>query len=117
MALPTYDLHVGKHVTYQDSVCKHWYPAVFDSLCPEPRSYKITTRNGTVYRKTQSHLKPFTPQDKNLQSNQCVSPLMAKSTHMQPVKAEHKKSQVNNQMQVQTSRPKRDTKPPIKLDL
>ena len=51
-ALPTHDLHVGKQVIYQDSASKHWYPAVIDSLCPELRSYKITTRDGIVYRKT-----------------------------------------------------------------
>ena len=113
-----HDLHVGQQVMYQDSASKHWYAAVTDSLYPEPRSYKITTRDGDTYRKTQSYLKPFTSQDNNLQSNQCVSPLKAQSNHMWPVKTEHKKkSQVNNQTQVQMSRPIRDTKPPVKLDL
>ena len=56
--LPTYDLHVGQHVMYQDTASKHWYPAVIESLCPDKRSYKITTRDGVVYRKTQAHLKP-----------------------------------------------------------
>ena len=116
--LPTHNHHVGKQVMYQDSTSKCWFPAVIDSLWPEPRSYKITTRDGIVYRKTQSHLKPYTPQDKNLQSFQCVSLLMAQNTHMWSVKTEHKKSsQVSNQTQVQASRPKRDTKPPVKLDL
>ena len=36
---------------YQDSASKHWYPAVIESLCSEPRSYKIITRDGIVYRK------------------------------------------------------------------
>ena len=67
--LPTHDIYVGQHVMFQDSTSKHWYPAVIESLCPEPRSYKITTRDGITYRKTQAHLKPFTPQIKNLQSN------------------------------------------------
>ena len=95
--LPMHDLYVGQQLMYQDSASKHWYPAVIDSLCPEPRSYKITTRDCIVYRKTLSHLKHFTPQNKNLQSNQCVSSPMAQSNHMQPVKTEYKKkSQVNN---------------------
>ena len=105
-ALPTHDLHVGQHVLFQDSRSKHWYPAVIESLCPEPRSYKITTRDGITYRKVQVHLKPFTPQNNNLQSNQCMPPLMAQSNHMWPMKTGHKKSQVNNQTQVQASRPK-----------
>ena len=94
--LPRPDL--GQQVMYQDSTSKHWYPAVIDSLCPEPGSYKITTRDGIVYRKMQSHLKPYTPQKKNVQSSQCVSPPVAQSKHMWPMTTEHKKSQMNNQM-------------------
>ena len=75
--LPMHDIHVGQDVMYQDSANKCWCPAVIESLCPEPRTYKITTRDGITYRKTEFHLKPFTPQSKNLQSNQCVSPPMA----------------------------------------
>ena len=60
-ALPTHDLNVGEHVIYQDSTSKHWYPAVVDSFCSEPRSYKIIMTDSIVYRKTQSYLKPFTP--------------------------------------------------------
>ena len=44
--LPTHDLHIGQHVMFQDSTSKHWYPAAIESLCPEPKSYKITTRYG-----------------------------------------------------------------------
>ena len=58
-SLPTHDLHVGQQVMYQDSASKHWYPAIIESLCSEPRSYRIITRDCVVYRKTQSHLKPF----------------------------------------------------------
>ena len=63
-----------------------------------------------------------------LQSNQCVLLLMAESncmqsvnpvkvqsTHMQPVKAELKKSQVNTMSQVQTSKYKSDTRPKLYL--
>ena len=48
---------------------------------------------------------------------------MAQSHHKQPMKQpmaqpDHKKIlPVNNQSQVTTSRPKRDTKAPVKLDL
>ena len=84
--LPTHDLHVGQHVMFQDSTSKHWYPAVIKSLCPEPRCYKIITRGDVVYRKTQSHPKPITPQNKNFQPSKCVSPLMAQSTNMWPVR-------------------------------
>ena len=50
-ALPIHDLHVAQQVMYQDSTSKYWYPAVIDSLCSEPRSYKIITRDCIVYRK------------------------------------------------------------------
>ena len=64
-ALPTHDLHVSQDVMYQDSTSKCWYPAVIESLFTEPRSYKILTRDGIVYRKIQYHLKPFTSHKKN----------------------------------------------------
>ena len=75
--------------------------------------------DGLLYRKVQAHLNPYTPQDKRSQAVQYVSPLMVQCNHMWPVKqSEHKKSsQVNNHLQIHTSRPKRDTKPPVKLDL
>ena len=107
--LPTCDHHVGQRVMYQDSASKCWYPAAIESLCPKPRNYKLTTRDGITFRKTQAHLKPFTPQNKNLQSNQCVSPMMAQSNHILPVK--------QSDLQVHTSKPKGDTKSPVKLNL
>ena len=48
VVLPRHDLHVDQHVMYQDSTSKCWYPAVIESLCPEPRSYKITIRDGVT---------------------------------------------------------------------
>ena len=57
--LPLYDLHIGHDVMYQDVASKHWYPATITSLCVQPRSYNITTRDGVTYRKTQAHLKAY----------------------------------------------------------
>ena len=71
---------------YQDSMSKQWYPAVIESLCPETRSYKIKTSDGALYRKSQAHLRPYTPQDKMSQAVQCVSPPMAQSNCMQLLK-------------------------------
>ena len=121
--LLTHDIHVGQTVMYQTSVTKQWHPAVITSLCQEKRSYIITTSDGVAYRKMQAHLKPYTPQNKKSQAVQCVLKAMAQSDHMQPVKqlmaqSNHKKSsQVKSQSQVHTRRPKRDTKPPVKLDI
>ena len=59
--LPSHNLHLGQSVMYQDSVTKRWYPATIRSLCQEPRSYKVTTKDGVIYRKMQAHLKPYQP--------------------------------------------------------
>ena len=55
--LPTHDLHVGQNVMFQDTTIKWWYPVTITSLCSEPRSYSITTKDGIAFRKTQAQLK------------------------------------------------------------
>ena len=78
-----------------------------------PRSYKITTRDGVTYRKTQIHLKPYQPQCKKTEDEHSDSDIQTlKSNHKQ---LDNIKSE-NNQVQSH-SRPKRDIMPPIKLDL
>ena len=47
--LPTHDLNVCQYIMYQDSTNMHGYPAVIDSFCSDPRSYKITTRDGILF--------------------------------------------------------------------
>ena len=108
-ALPTHDLHVGQQVMYQDSAYNHWYPTVIDTLCHK-RWYYL--QENTISSEA------FYTSEQKLTSLQCVSPPLAQSTHRWPVKTEHKKkSQGNNQRQVQTRRYKRDTKPPVKFDI
>ena len=57
--LPSHDLHLGQDVMFQEATSKQWFPATITSLCSQPRSYNITTREGITYRKTQAHLKPY----------------------------------------------------------
>ena len=57
--LPTHDFHMGQSVMYLNPVNKRWYPATIISLCQEPQSCKIKTDDGTIYRKTQNHLKMY----------------------------------------------------------
>ena len=65
-------MHICLHMTYilkqevmyQDAASKWWYPATITSLCAQPRSYNITTREAITYRKTQAHLKPYQLQSK-----------------------------------------------------
>ena len=62
--LPLHDLNIGQDVMFQDATSKQWFPATITSLCSQPRSYKITTREGATYMKTQAHLKPYSPRSK-----------------------------------------------------
>ena len=97
---------------YQGAASKWWHPATITSLCVQPRSYNITTRDSVTYRKTQGHLKPCQPQckkteDKNSDSN--MQTLKGICKQFDDIKSK------SNQVQSQ-SRPKRDIKYPIKLD-
>ena len=95
---------------YQDSTSKQWYPATITRLCKEPRNYRVKTKEGAWYRKTQAHLKPY-----QLQGKKSEDEHLLQSNHMWTVKNVNKKSHITDNL-VQ-SRPKRDIKPPIKLDL
>ena len=79
------------------------YPAIITSLCQEKECYKVKTSDGVIYQKIQAHIKPYTHQNKMAQP-------MAQPVHNQP-------QPDCNPSQVTTSRPKRDTKAPVKLDL
>ena len=84
--LPSHDLHIGQDVMYQDVTSKQWYPATITSLCAQPRSYNITTREGVTYRKTQVHLKPYQPQCKKTEdehSDTDMLTLKAKYKHLE----------------------------------
>ena len=45
--LPTHDPSLNQTVMYQEPGSKKWYPAKITKLCDEPRSYIITTEEGT----------------------------------------------------------------------
>ena len=64
--LPTHNLCLDQTVTYQDPTNKKRYPVKISKLCDEPRSYIISTEDGTQYKKMQKHLKPYQPR---LQTN------------------------------------------------
>ena len=57
--LPTHVYHIGQSVMCLNPVNRKWYPAIFTSLCQEPRSYKIRADDGITYRKIQNHLKLY----------------------------------------------------------
>ena len=78
--LPTHDLYLDQAVMYQDTTTRKWYPVKITKLCDDPRSYIISTENGTQYRKTQKHLKPYQPR---LQITVKELPTPCNSNHMQ----------------------------------
>ena len=104
--VPSHDLHLNQVVMYQDPNDKRWYLANITRLCQEPRSYLITTKQGVHYRKTQAHLKPYHPQ--------CEDELCIKEKHKRTVQCAQNHLSATNLAQ---SRPKRDIKPPNRLDL
>ena len=57
--LPIHYLHIGQSAMYPYPMNRRWYPATITSLCQEPRSYKMRTADGIIYRKTQNHLKLY----------------------------------------------------------
>ena len=106
--LPLHDLHLDQVVMYQDPTTKRWFPAIITKLCQESRSY-ITTKEDIQYRKTQGHLKAYHLEDKTSENE-----MLVQNNHMWTVKISNSKQSTTNLAQ---SRPKRDIKPPIKLDL
>ena len=101
--LPTHNYHIGQSVMYMNPINKRWYPAKMRSLCQEPRSYKIETDNGTIYRKTQNHLNLF----------QCKTDKKDEDD-TQKINYDSKMSNCNNNIQI---RPKYKIKVPVKLNL
>ena len=102
--LPSHDFHIGQDVMCQSPITKKWFPAKIKELCPEPRSYQVETLEGIVYRRTQHHLKPFTPSQRTQTNEQCLK-LHLKRTLIKP-----------DSTAVQ-QRPKRYIKVPLKLNL
>ena len=90
---PTHDYKLNQDIMYLDPVSKKGFPATIVRLVDAKRSYLIKTPEGVEYRKTQQHLKPYK------QRKVCVPPTTMQDSD--PVQG----------------RPKRDTKPPKKLDL
>ena len=80
----------------------------------QPTSFNITTIEGVTYRKTQAHLKPYQPQSKKLEDEDFVEQSIVKQTLKQ---ANHKQFiDIKNQEQ-HYSRPMKDMKTPVNLDL
>ena len=102
--LPSHDLHLGQDAMFQESTNKWWFPATITSLGSQPRNYRITTREGITYSKTQVHLKSYQPQSKKSEDEHCPS----QTTDMWTVKSNCKMLKCKNNPGQSYSRPKRD---------
>ena len=102
--LPSHDFHIGQDVMCQSPITKKWFPVKIKELCPEPRSYQVEMLEGIVYRRTQNHLKPFTPSQRT-QINELCSKL--------PLN----RALIKSDSTIIQQRPKRHIKAPIKLNL
>ena len=118
--LPTHDYHVGQDVMYQDAMSKRWYPATITSLCQEPRSYNVTTRECVNYRKTQAHLNPYQQLSNNSENEHSLlqsSDMQTVQNHTWTVKQSNCKIFKSDNNQVESySRPNSNIKPPVKLE-
>ena len=105
--LPSHDLCIAQDVMFQDSISKRWFSVTIQSQCKDPRSYKVITRDGVTYRKTQAHLKPYRPQSKQHEAGHSIS----KKCNMQTVRSECKTNKSDN------LDPRGTLIPPVRLDL
>ena len=102
--LPSHDFHIGQDVMCQSPITKKWFPVKIKELCPEPRSYQVEMPEGIVYRRTQNHLKPFTPSEGTQINEQCS-------------KLPLNKTLIKSDSTAIQQRPKRQIRVPIKLNL
>ena len=102
--LPLHDFHIGQDVMCQSPTTKKWFPVKIKELCPEPRSYQVEMLEGIIYRRTQNHLKPFTPSEGTQINEQCS-------------KLPLNKTLIKSDSTAIQQQPKRQIKAPIKLNL
>ena len=111
--LTLHDLHLGQDAMFKDATSKWWFPATITSLHSHQIIYKVTTREGVTYQKTQAHLKPYIPQSNKIEHKHSLS----QSSDIWTFKSDCKKfNTVDNQVQ-SYSMPKKNIKPSVKLDL
>ena len=106
--LPSHDLCLGQNMMMQDPTSKKWSPGVITKLCKQQRSYQVTTKDAVTYRKMQSHLKPYRPENKQDQNT-------VRKQHMQTLTNKCKKYTSNDNLA--QSRTRRHIKTHVKLNL
>ena len=64
LSTPTHNIPIGQPVMYREPNDGRWYPATVIQQLQEKKSYLVKTHENVIYRKTQVHLKPYTPKKK-----------------------------------------------------
>ena len=103
LSSPTHDIPIGQNVMYMEPNDKRWYPATVISQLPEKRSYLTKMNDNVVYRKTQVHLKPYTPKKKIGHPELCTKDIEQSLDNIRNIKF--------------NPRPKRNVKPLNRFDL
>ena len=103
LSSPTHDIPIGQNIMYREPNVKRWYPATVIQQLPENISYLIRMKDNVVYRKTEGHLKPYTPEKK-------IEP-------SELYKKDNEQSLDNNQSIKINHRPKHNIKALNRLDL
>ena len=115
LSSPTHDIFIGQNIMYREPNDKRWYPATVIQQLPEKRSYLIRMKDNVVYRKTQAHLKPYTPEKK------IEPPELHKKDNEQSLDnnqgVNNEQSLGNNQSIKINQRPKCNIKLPNRLDI
>ena len=95
-----HNFHLHQHVMFFQPDQKKWSPARIIELCKEPRSYIVQIPDNVNYRCTEQHIKVYNPnreqsttETKNAQSSLLPLPTL------------------------QEGRPRRNIKPPTRLDM
>ena len=81
----------------------------YNKTVPKAQKLHHNNKRGCPVQKTQAHLEPYQLQDKKVEDEH-----VSQNTHMWTVKILHSSQRTNS---IAQSRPKRDIRPPIKLDL
>ena len=115
LSSPTHDIPIGQNVMYMEPNDKRWYPATVLSQLLEKRSYLIKIKDNVVYRKTQVHLKPYTPKKKIEPPELCTKDIEQSLDNNHCV---HSKQSLDTNQNIRINpRPKCNVKPLNRLDL
>ena len=115
LSLPTHDIPISQNVITGNPMTKDGIQQLLSNGYPEKRSYLNRTNDNVVYRKTQVHLKPYTP-EKKIKPQELYKKDNNQSINNNP-SVNNDQSNDNNQSVNNNQRPKHIIKLPNRLNL